>query len=148
MVPTVIVGSGGAGLAQKAIAAFVENPELITMTGLFARYTMGPTAFILSYRMMNRERLIDETGQIDKKRFMGELSAVASSSPISLSAAVFTYGTVNEVLVRSGVDPGLAGIVSSVSASVASTIISGTFAPRIHELYSRARTYIRSRNTT
>lgn len=132
MLPSVAVGTLAAMGCQELASKCHANPEYITLSGMAAQYVGGWAPFLFLHYQNNKHRLRKPDGKIDYRTFGQDLGAVLASDQVGNKVWAGSYALVNEIALRSGVDPATAGLLSGTSSGTLYTAFTAYVAPRVN----------------
>ncbi len=132
MLPSVVVGTLAAAGCQEICSEYTSNLEAITLSGMVAQYVGGWGAYIPTHYFNNRKRLTDEKGKTRWKQYAQDISSVLVSDQVGNKVWALSYGLVNEVSVRSGIDHGTAGILSGITSGLVYSAFNACVSPKVN----------------
>ena len=132
LVPSVIVGTVAAMGCQEVTSRYCANPEAITLSGMAAQYIGGWTPFLIFHYQQNKHRLKKSDGSLNYRVFSQDLSAVLASDQVSNKVWAGSYALSNELCLRNGIDPAVAGLISGASSGTIYTLFTAYTATKVY----------------
>lgn len=132
MVPSVVVGTLAAAGCQEVCSQFTSNPEAITLSGIVVQYVGGWGTYVPIYYFKNKDRLTDEEGRVRWKQYAQDIGSVMASDQVGNKVWALSYGLANEISLRSGINPGIAGIFSGVSSGLIYSAFTAWTSPKVN----------------
>jgi len=131
MLPSVIIGTAAGVGAQEIASHYTSNPEAITMAGMVSQYVGAYGVYFPAHLYNNRDSLI-ENGRVKWKEYAQDISSVLVSDRVGNKVWAGAYGLANEIALRSGVDPAIAGSISGISSGLVYSVFTGLVAPKVN----------------
>ncbi len=132
LAPSIVIGTLVAAGCQEAASKYSTNPECITLTGMAAQYMGGWAPFIFLHYQTNKHRLREENGRLDYHTFSQDLGSVLASDQVGNKIWAGSYALSNELCLRNGIDPAVAGLISGASSGTIYTLFTAYTAAKVN----------------
>ena len=132
MIPSVVVGTLAAAGCQEVCSSYSSNPNVITSAGMAAQFIAGYLTYFGAYLHNNKNRLKTESGKIDWKKYSQETGSVLLSDRVGNGVWAAAYGVTNDLCLRNGVDPSIAGAISGITSGLVYSAFTGYAAPKVN----------------
>lgn len=139
MIPSIIVGTASAVGLQELASEYSSNPELVTLAGMTGQYLGGWVTYLPLHLHNNRYRLRNENGKIDWKKYFQDIGAIFASDRVGNKVWIGFYGLVNDLALRIGVSPALAGTISGLSSGMVYSAFTAWTAPKVNSLLNKIK---------
>src|SRR3989338_862852 len=144
MGPAVVIGTLAAIGGQELASRCTHNTECITLAGMAAQYFGGWVPFIALHYQNNQHRLKKADGSTNYRTFAQDIGAVLTSDQIGNKIWAGSYVLANEISLRSGVDPAVAGFISGTSSGTIYTLFTAYTAPRVNNMINSIKDKVKS----
>lgn len=142
MLPSVVVGTASAVGAQEVASHYTSNPEAITLAGMVSQYVGGWSAYLPSHLYNNRDRLIED-GKVKWREYAKDIGSIALSDKVGSKLWAGVYGLTNDIALRHGIDPSVAGAISGLSSGTLYSAFTGYTAPKVNTLMNKAKDVVK-----
>jgi hypothetical protein len=132
MIPSMVVGTAAAMGLQELAAEYTSNPELITTAGMAGQYVGGWATYLPLHLYNHRHRLKNENGKTNWKKYFQDIGSVVASDRVGNKAWLGSYALANELSLKAGVDPALAGTISGLSSGLVYSAFTSAIAPKVN----------------
>lgn len=138
MIPSLVVGTAAAAGCQEIASNYTSNPEAITLAGMVGQYVGAYGIYFPAYLYDNRDRLIED-GKVKWRDYVRDISSVMISDRIGNKVWAGAYGLTNELALRFGITPVVAGTISGSTSGLLYSTFTGVVAPKISKLIPKTR---------
>ena len=139
MIPSIVVGTLAAAGCQELCSEYTSNPELITSAGLAGQFIGGWATYLPAHYLNNKDKLKDENGKVKWKQYAQDIGSIIASDQIGNKVWASSYAIANEISLRSGLDPGIAGTISGGSSMLIYSAFTAYAAPKVSSIINYAK---------